>query len=203
MSNKFSVFGFGGHGRSVFAAILSNGHDCVIFDDNLSDNLCKNNLKFGGNINDFKNTKNRIVAIGDNKLRKKIITKYKIFDDLFVNHSSAIVSNKTVIKGGSVILANSVLNYGSEIGVSTIVNTGAIVEHDCRIGNFVHLAPGSILCGNVTVGDDAFIGAGAIVKQNIHIGRGAIIGAGSVIIHDVLENEKIVGNPGKIMKKYK
>ena len=47
---------------------------------------------------------------------------------------------------------------GSEahVGFGTIINTGAIVSHDCTLGDYANLSPGAILAGEVTVGDCHF-----------------------------------------------
>ena len=47
-----------------------------------------------------------------------------------------------------------------------IVNTGASVDHECVIGDAVHLAPGARLAGRVTVGEAAWVGIGAVVKPD-------------------------------------
>ncbi|MFU7517972.1 serine acetyltransferase, partial [Clostridium sp. HCS.1] len=38
--------------------------------------------------------------------------------------------------------------------MNSIVNSGAIVEHDCKIGDFVHVAPGVTMSGSVAIGSD-------------------------------------------------
>ena len=48
-------------------------------------------------------------------------------------------------------MAGVVIQSGSVIGDNVIVNTNASVDHDCRIGQHVHLAPGVVVCGNVCV----------------------------------------------------
>jgi len=81
-----------------------------------------------------------------------------------------------------------------------IINTRASIDHDCTIGNSVHIAPGSVLCGNVTVGEESFICAGATVIPNLVIGRNVTVGAGSTVIMDVPENLTVVGSPAKATK---
>jgi UDP-perosamine 4-acetyltransferase len=76
------------------------------------------------------------------------------------------------------------------IGDNRIVNTGAIVDHDCLIGGHVHVAPGAM----------AHIGTAAAIIQGIKIGAGVIIGAGSVVIRDVPPEKKAVGNPARILE---
>lgn len=85
----------------------------------------------------------------------------------------------------------------AKIGANCILNTASIVEHDCVIGNHVHIATGAILCGGVTVGECAFVGAGAVVKQGIRIGERAIVGCGAVVVKDVPDDTKVIGVPAR------
>lgn len=55
----------------------------------------------------------------------------------------------------------------SEVGDGTIINTGAIVEHDVRIGKHCHICPGAVVLGGVTICDDVIIGAGSVVVASI------------------------------------
>ena len=74
-----------------------------------------------------------------------------------------------------------------------------MIEHECIIGDFSHIAPGAVLCGSVSIGKGSFIGANSVIKQGIKIGNNVTIGAGSVVINDILDNTKVVGNPSKII----
>jgi serine acetyltransferase len=80
------------------------------------------------------------------------------------------------------------------------VNTGAIVEHECEVGEAVHVAPGACLAGRVRVGACAFVGVGAQVIQCLSVGEGATIGAGAVVIGDVPEGATVVGVPARVVK---
>lgn len=109
-----------------------------------------------------------------------------------VIHPSAIVSDATDIRDGVQVMTGAIIQSDVSIDPQSIVNTGAQIDHGCRIGTLVHISPGAVLCGDVTVGDEAFIGAGATVINGIKIGTGAVIGAGAVIIQDVPDGAKIV-----------
>ena len=92
-----------------------------------------------------------------------------------------------------------VINPLVKIGNGVICNTACVIEHECIINDYVHIAPGAILCGNVTVGEGSFIGAGAVVKQGVTIGKNVIVGAGTVVIKDIVDNTKVIGNPQRII----
>ena len=75
-------------------------------------------------------------------------------------HATASVSRFARLGNGCQVLARTVINADAELGENAIVNTAAVVEHDCRIGSHVHVGPGALLGGLVTVQDDAQIGIG-------------------------------------------
>ena len=79
-----------------------------------------------------------------------------------------------------------------------IINTGAIVEHDCKIKSFSHIAVGSVVCGGVILGTQTLIGANATIIQNIEVGNNVVIGAGTTLIKSVEDNCMVVGR--KIMR---
>jgi acetyltransferase-like isoleucine patch superfamily enzyme len=72
------------------------------------------------------------------------------------------------------------------------------VDHDCDIGEFVHIAPGTHLAGNVRVETGAFVGTGVSVIPGMRIGRWSVIGAGGVVICDVPEEVTVVGVPARV-----
>lgn len=88
---------------------------------------------------------------------------------------------------------------GARVGCGVIVNTGAQVDHDCAIGDFVHLGPGSVLCGGVTVGPLSLVGAGANVAPGVSIGGGVVVGVGAAVIRAVADGAVVVGVPARVL----
>jgi sugar O-acyltransferase (sialic acid O-acetyltransferase NeuD family) len=116
---------------------------------------------------------------------------------LGVIHPRAFVARDAVLGAGAQVLAMSAVCTHARLGRAVIVNTSASVDHDCVIGDGVHIAPGAHLAGEVQVGEAAFIGAGAIVLPRIRIGAGAIVGAGAVVTRDVRDNDVVAGVPAR------
>ena len=100
-------------------------------------------------------------------------------------HPTAWVAPGVVLASGVQVMAGAVIQPGAVIGRNVIINTRASVDHDCRIGDHVHIAPGSTLCGTVTVGTGAMVGAGAVVIPGRTIGEGAMIAAGAAVSRDI------------------
>jgi sugar O-acyltransferase (sialic acid O-acetyltransferase NeuD family) len=102
-----------------------------------------------------------------------------------VVHPSAVVSSSATLGEGVQVMAGCVIQAGAWIGANSLINTRASVDHDCRIGETVHVAPGATLSGSVTVGDETHIGTGAVVIQGISIGRHCLVAAGAVVYRDL------------------
>jgi sugar O-acyltransferase (sialic acid O-acetyltransferase NeuD family) len=120
---------------------------------------------------------------------------------LIAIHPTAFVAPCARIGAGSQILACSAICVEVVLGLACIVNTAASIDHECRLGDGVHVAPGARLAGCVTVGSRTMIGTGAIIAPHITIGADAVIGAGAVVLKDVPSGAVIVGNPGRPLKK--
>ena len=78
-----------------------------------------------------------------------------------------------------------------------IINTRAIVEHDCIIGNYCNVSPGSVICGGNIIHDNVHVGANSVIIPCKVINKNSIIGAGSTVISSVEINDTVVGCPAK------
>lgn len=98
-----------------------------------------------------------------------------------------------------VVHRQAVVSIHARLGKGIASMSGAVVEHDCVIGDHVHLATRSCLAGSVVVGDCAHIGLNASIKQEISIGQHAIVGAGAVVVKDVIPYAVVSGVPAQVM----
>ena len=140
------------------------------------------------------------IAIGDNAIRQKIYENFAARGCMPVNaiHPSAVIDPKAELAAHGIMISSNVsINALSTIGNAVICNTGCIIEHECEVGDFVHIGPGTVLCGNVTVGKGTFVGANAVVRQGVNIGKNCVIGAGAVVIKDIPDNVVVIGNPSR------
>lgn len=207
LDNKTIIIGYSGHSYVVAESYIANGGNISFYADLKETTNNPFNLTYLGyeSAQDFKGwdlSLKYILGIGNNNLREKvaklILSKSNILENVI--DPNAIISKSTKLGNGVFASKGVLVNPFSTIGNFTVLNTGCIIEHECEIGTAAHIAPGAVLAGNVKVGDRTFIGANAVIKQGVIIGSDVIIGAGSVVLHDVENNSKLVGNPGRLIK---
>ncbi len=141
-----------------------------------------------------------VVAIGDNSQRKEVVEMLPV-EWASAIHSTVLMSPTVELGVDNVIVHRSIIQANTRIGSHVLINTGASIDHDNDIGDFVHIAPHATLCGHVTVGEGTFIGVGANVIPGVTIGRWCTIGAGAVVVADVPDYCTAVGVPAKIISR--
>lgn len=137
------------------------------------------------------------VSVGNNAIRQRItqnLIQHIGFPENAIDSSATL--SKTVEYGyGNMFAPGVKINALAKIGNGVICNTGAIIEHECVLNHYVHIAPGAVLCGNVSVGEGSFIGANAVLRQGITIGKNVTVGAGTVVVKNIEDNLIVIGNP--------
>lgn len=151
-----------------------------------------------------------VIGIGEGSIRKAVAERFK--DQLwFTNliHPSATFGSaqREAIESctGAIIAAGARLTNGISVGDFCIFNQNVTVAHDCRVGNYVHVAPGANVSGNVYLQDGCWVGAGAVINQGsltkkLEVGSNTVVGAGAVVIDDCDPDAVYVGVPAKRIK---
>ncbi len=115
-------------------------------------------------------------------------------------HPHASVCQTALLGPGTQVLAGAVVASDAQLGEACIVNHRAAADHECVLGDGVHLAPGATLCGCVRIGNNVMIGAGAVVLPRVTIGENTVVGAGAVVTRDLPAGVVVAGNPARIIR---
>ena len=99
-------------------------------------------------------------------------------------------------------MPGSIISKFAEIGDQCIFNTNSTVDHDCIIGNGVHIMGGASVAGRVRIGDFSIVGTNATILPDISIGKKSFIGAGAVVTKNVLDNQVVYGVPARHIKEH-
>jgi sugar O-acyltransferase (sialic acid O-acetyltransferase NeuD family) len=203
---KLMIYGAGGHARLIIDIVHKSGEFEIVglIDDN-PDREDENMLgeKVKGTFADLRHLSNEIsgliIGIGDNRARRRVWEKLRPLGVNYAQavHPSAILGGEVLVGEGTVVMAGTVISCRARVGCHSIVNTRSLVGHDCRIGDFVHIAPGAVLCGTVRVGDLSLVGASATLLPSVTVGREVVVGAGSVVTKDIPDGVRVVGVPAR------
>lgn len=196
-----AVLGGGGQGKMVVSTLLAAGRKVKgVYDDDRS--LWGRSVlgaRVRGPLSEFLSAPNgpALLALGDNRLRKKIDQENSKIEWTTAVHPKAVIDPTARLAPGCVVFAGAVIQPDAWIGRHAIINTGATVDHDCRIGDFSHLAPGTHLCGQVVVEEGALMGVGSVAIPLMRVGAWSTVGAGAVVLGAVAPGQRVAGNPAK------
>lgn len=203
---KIIVIGNGGHSKVIQEMIYSiKGHRIVAILDDKYTHITEIKGVIYSPLDYFKHIYTQqtkvIIAIGNNKVRKKVVSKLNLPLDTYISliHPTALISQSARIGLGTVVMPGAFVTAKAMIGNHAIINTGSIVEHESRIADFVHISPNATLTGNVSVDEGVHIGASATVIPSIHIKKWSIIGAGATVISNIPAYSKAVGCPARLI----
>lgn len=207
-SRGIYLFGYSGHAYVIIEAAVAAGYSIKGYFDLKQSRNNPFNLEYFGSekeadVKSIVGDDYVFPAIGDNEIRKSLI---RFFESNHLNQCaivepSAMLSDSASVGLSTFISKNVAVNALASIGNGVILNTGCIIEHECVIDDFVHMAPSSVLCGNVEIGRGSFIGANSVIRPNTSVSSGVIVGAGSVVVKDITSAGIWYGNPAKLSSK--
>lgn len=209
MSLPFIVIGGGGHTRVLVDTLLALSANILGFTDYSLENADRDilGIRLLGSDDailqyppDSVLLVNGLGSVKSTDKRRGIYDYFKSLGYSFatVIHPASVVSRDVKISEGAQIMAGAVIQPGSRIGKNTLVNTKVSVDHDCTIGDHVHLAPGVTLSGMVSIGSRTHVGAGATVIQGIQIRTDCLIGAGALVLKDIPAGSTAFGVPAEV-----
>lgn len=210
----YVLWGSAGHARVLASLIAArDGRVVALFDNDARTRSALDGVPLFHGIDGFRRwhaglAGNReiraLAAIGGARGRdrleiQEIFVQHGLRVDALI-HPDASVCPTAVIGAGTQVLAQSVIAAGARLGRGCIVNHRAGIDHECALGDGVHVGPGATLCGCVRLADNVFIGAGATVLPRVRVGANTTIGAGAVVTQDVAEGVVVAGVPARILR---
>ena len=194
--------GTGGHARVVFNALKCSGREVLGFVtpdidkgvDFCGKKILGNDSAISQYTQDEIELANGIGSLPGKNIRCSVATKMRERGYSFttVIHPSAIIAIDVNLNEGVQLMAGGVIQSGVAIEKDSIINTGTVIDHDCKVANNCHLAPGVVCSGGVEIGQNTHLGTGTIVTEYILIGKNSIIAAGSVVYKDIPDGTTLI-----------
>ena len=156
------LYGASGHAKVVIDILEANGEKIdFIVDDNpsLTELL---GYEVRRNIGKYDEA---IISIGSGEIRKNVVKGLEVDKYVTAVHPSAVVSPRATIDEGTVVMQGAIVQSCAKVGKHCIVNTGASVDHDCELGDYVHIAPHATVLGGVKIGEGSWIQPLAVLVQ--------------------------------------
>ena len=186
---RLLVVGAGGHGRSVAeAAALSGQFEVLGF---LDDAAPVGERVLGSRVlgpvdsmaDHFSVANHVIVAIGNNAVRKKLMQQLTEagYAVATVVHPRAFVSPIAVVGQVSAIMAGTIVGTEARLGMGSIVNCGAVVDHQATVEDFGHLGVNASMAGGTVLGRGACMQAGSALGYGVSVASGAVLLPGTAI----------------------
>lgn len=139
-----------------------------------------------------------IVAIGNGKIREKIVEKIGERNYAILIHPNVNIAASSEIEEGVIICSGAVVSVDVKIGKHCIINFSSIVAHDSLLEDFVTLHVNVNVSGNVKVGRYSTLGSGSSIYQGKKIGKNCMIGMGSAVLRNIKDNKTALGVPAEV-----
>ncbi len=206
-TKRVFLFGYSGHAYVIIESFLAAGYTIAGYFDYHETPTNPYQLPYFGfeglvDVQSIVKSDFVFPSVGDNAVRAKLVSffeKHHLKQCVLID-PSARVSQSSCIGLSTYVGIKTIINAQSQIGKGVIINTAAVIEHECDVQDFSHIAPAAILCGNVSIGEGAFIGANAVVRNNSSVCSYSVLGAGSIVIKSIEDKGTWVGNPLRKIK---
>jgi sugar O-acyltransferase (sialic acid O-acetyltransferase NeuD family) len=197
VDRRLIVYGGGGHGKAVIEAVRAMGaHEVVgIVDDSLPSGSQVLGLPVFGGADALAGllaqgihlAANAVGGISDAQSRVRVFRRLieAGFSCPAVIHPAAFVEPSAMVSPGVQVMPLAYIGSEVEVGFGVLVNTSAVVSHDCRLAAYANISPGALLAGGVHIGESAQVGMGATVNLGVIIGDGARVGNSAAVKKDV------------------
>ncbi len=165
MKPSILLYGFGGHGAVLAEGLYASGFEYIgVFDDReIVSNV--DYIKYLGPYDAALHPDCKIIiAIGNNEIRSKLGDRIQHGFYTYI-HPSAVLAASVKIGAGSVILQQAVLQTNVQTGKHCIINAGAVIDHDCNLGDAVHVSPLAYIGSNSQIASGVLVETGQVVPR--------------------------------------
>jgi len=213
----FGIYGTGGYAREVAPVADwmlrekqgAGSYELAFIDDTPSENEVNGHrvMTFTDFVASEAPSHSVSIAIADSRIRQKLDEKCGEHDIGFFSiiAPNAVIMDDVEMDEGAILSPFVTITSNVRIGRHFHANLYASVAHDCRIGDFVTLAPRVSCNGNTIVENHAYLGSGCQLRHGapdspLEIGKGAVVGMGAVVTKSVPPGVTVVGNPAKPLR---
>ena len=139
------------------------------------------------------------ISIGDVHIKKECVSRIAERGGEFINliHPQSSIPSHVKLGKGNILAARSGVGVESEIGDFNLIQDGALIGHDVKIGNWCRIDCYAVLIAGVTLEDEVCIHTSAVINHDVTIGKGAMVGAQSFVFRNVKPGITVFGNPAK------
>lgn len=199
------IVGSGGHARSVASVARSAGFNVVGLLDERNSNkkvdgytVIKKFVFVEGS-----SCPNFALGIGDNYARFEVYRKLTSDNAAIkfpkIVHPSSVIAAGASIGDGVVLMPNTNVGSSTVVSEGGLLNNNASIDHDCQMSPFSSLAPGCVTGGGVRIGSFSALLIGACVSNNITIGDNTVVGGCSFVNRDLPDSVLSYGVPCKVI----
>ncbi len=198
------------YGKALIKSGTYIGEDCIIGHPQRTH--LKAIISHKKKITDFESP---TVNIGENciiRARTILYSEVSIGRKCETGHN-VLIREKTKIEENTLIGTNCIIDGNAIIGSNVRIQTGVYIPLFSTIGNNVFMGPFCKLTNDKymmrkkfdligpTIEDNVSLGANSVIFPDVKIKYGSIIGAGAIVTKDTDENDIIIGNPARFLKK--
>ncbi|ALD21553.1 NeuD/PglB/VioB family sugar acetyltransferase [Hymenobacter sp. DG25A] len=207
------ILGANGHAVEILQCLSAEQREKVVFFDDVSPaetfgDIIKRYLvlrSFEDALAYLSSTdKNFALGLGNPYLRSRLATKFRACGGnltSIVADTSVVDAPRKHLARGLNIMHHTLVAPGAILGEGVLVNAGASIHHDVKVGDYCEISPGARLLGRCQLGRYCQIGSSAVVLPDVIVGEGAVVGAGAVVTKNVVAGEIVIGIPARSIMK--
>ena len=111
------------------------------------------------------------------------------------------IAYSNLIGEGCIILPNTLIGPGCEIGRCNFFASSVCLSHDNIVGDFNFFSTGVVVGGMTKIKNHCFFGLNSTIKSDIVMNDYTLLGSACNILKDSIPRRGYVGNPARLLEK--